>query len=233
VLELGCAAGGYTLPLARRGHRITAVDISEVELQSCRRRLAEAGLSEQVRCIQADARDLTVLGGAMFDAVLIMGPLYHLVLECDRLLALRQALCRLRPGGVILSAFISRYGIMGDLLRNVPRWIEEHDEVRHILDLGRDPEHYGGAFRGYFATVEEIAPLHESLGFETLLVAGVEPAISADDESYNVLQGDQRRLWLDLLEEICAEPSIVGASRHLLYVGRKPGARSPNPAQSR
>jgi hypothetical protein len=55
------------------------------------------------------------------------------------------------------------------------------------------------------------------------VLAGVEPGISADDESYNRLEGVQRRLWLDLLDEISTEPSILGASRHLLYVGRKPG----------
>jgi hypothetical protein len=76
-------------------------------------------------------------------------------------------------------------------------------------------------FRGYFATVGEIAPLHEAVGFKTIAVAGVEPGISADDESYNQLEGQQRQRWLDLLYAISAEPSIVGASRHLLYVGRK------------
>jgi hypothetical protein len=30
-----------------------------------------------------------------------------------------------------------------------------------------------------------------------------------------------RELWLDLLQEVGAEASILGASRHLLYVGRK------------
>jgi len=63
--------------------------------------------------------------------------------------------------------------------------------------------------------------LHEAIGFETITVVGVEPAISADNESYNKLQGKQRELWLDLLKEIGAERSIIGASRHLLYIGRK------------
>jgi hypothetical protein len=63
--------------------------------------------------------------------------------------------------------------------------------------------------------------LHESIGLETLAVIGVEPAISADDESYNKLQGRQRQLWLDLLFELSAEASIIGASRHLLYFGKK------------
>jgi hypothetical protein len=91
-----------------------------------------------------------------------------------------------------------------------------------LLADGRRPEGYPpGGFRGYFATVPEIAPLHETAGFETLTLAAVEPAISADDDSYNRLQGRQRRLWLDMLYKVSTEPSILGSSRHLLYVGRK------------
>ena len=114
---------------------------------------------------------------------------------------------------------------MGDLMKNVPESVKDEGEVRSILERGRDPHDYHqnhqGSFRGYFAKVSEIAPLHESVGFETLVVAGVEPGISADDESYNKLEGKRRQLWLDLLYEISTEPSTVGSSRHLLYVGRK------------
>jgi heat shock protein HspQ len=63
--------------------------------------------------------------------------------------------------------------------------------------------------------------LHEAVGFATIVIAGVEPAISTDDESYNKLQGRQRQLWLDLFYEISAEKSILGSSRHLLYIGKK------------
>ncbi|MHB1317832.1 MAG: class I SAM-dependent methyltransferase [Anaerolineae bacterium] len=223
ILEIGAATGRYTVELARRGYRVTAVDLSAVALERCRQHVCEAGLAGRVTYAVADARALNNLREAAYDAVLLMGPLYHLVLEPDRRLALAQAYARLRPGGILASAFISRYGIMGDLMRNVPHWIEDSDEVSAILDLGRDPEHYPlGQFRGYFATVEEIAPLHEKQGFRTLTVAAVEPAISADDETYNRLEGVQRRLWLELLDRISTEPSIVGASRHLLYIGRRP-----------
>jgi S-adenosylmethionine-dependent methyltransferase len=223
VLEIGAATGRYTVELARRGYAVTAVDLSNVELERCRQNLEDEGLDARVQLAVGDARVLAAFPEAAYDAVLLMGPLYHLVLESDRRLALAQAYSRLRPGGILVSAFISRYGIMGDLMRNVPAWINEREEVRAILDLGRDPEHYPrGAFRGYFGTVGEIAPLHESLGLQTLTVAGVEPAISADDESYNRLQGEERSLWLDLLYEIGSESTIVGASRHLLYIGRRP-----------
>jgi hypothetical protein len=96
--------------------------------------------------------------------------------------------------------------------------------MQSLLETGKRPDHYPrteAEFRGYFAQVSEIIPLHESVGFETLVLAGVEPGISADDESYNNLQGEQRQLWLDLFYKISTESSIIGASRHLLHIGRK------------
>lgn len=222
ILEIGAATGGYTLPLARRGYTITAVDMSTELLAVCRAKLAAEGLEEQVQLVEADARDLAQVTQTDFDAVLLMGPLYHLVLEPDRVQALRQVYARLRPGGVLFSAFISRYGILGDVMHDFPDWIEDQADVRSLLANGsRRADAPRVGFRAYFATTAEIPALHEAVGFETLTLAGVEPAISADDESYNRLQGTQRQLWQDLLFEMSTEPTLIAASRHLLYVGRK------------
>jgi SAM-dependent methyltransferase len=222
ILEVGAATGRYTLELAKRGYTLTAVDLSAALLVECRKRLAEEGLERQVRFVVADARDLDKVAEKGFDAVLLMGPLYHLVVEADRKVALQAAFDRLREGGIIFSSFLSRFGIMGDLLKNKPDWIEEQAAVRSQLERGKRPDDSPrGGFRGYAALVSEIAPLHEAIGFETLTMAGVEPAIAADDESYNRLQGKQRQRWLDLFYEMSTEKSILGASRHLLYIGKK------------
>ncbi len=222
ILEVGAATGRYTLELAKRGYAVTAVDMSTALLEECRKSIANAGLERQVQFVVADARDLSQVAEKGFGAVLLMGPLYHLVEGADRKTALKEAFDRLCSGGILFSSFISRFGIMGDLLKNLPGWIEEQAEVRSVLEKGKDPDDYPrGEFRGYFARVSEIISLHETIGLETLALAGVEPAISADDESYNRLEGKQRQLWLDLLYEISTEKSILGASRHLLYIGRK------------
>ncbi len=104
----------------------------------------------------------------------------------------------------------------------MPAWIENEAEVRSFLDHGARPDHAPrGGFRGYFSRVSEIRSLHEAIGFQTLALAGVEPAISADDESYNKLEGLQRARWLDLLFEVSADETTIGASRHVLYIGCK------------
>jgi SAM-dependent methyltransferase len=222
ILEVGAGVCAYTVGLLREGYRVTAVDFAAGVLRLARKAIEEAGLSDSVELIEADARDLSAVDGTDYDAVLLMGPLYHLVVEEDRRLALRQARERLRTGGVIFTAHISRYGIMGDLMRNIPHWVENRGEVESILARGRDPDdHPRGGFRGYYAPVEEIGPFHDSEGFEQVCLAAVEPFIGGYDESYNELEGERRALWLDLSERLCTQPSTVGASRHLLYVGTK------------
>src|SRR5258708_16812085 len=109
--------------------------------------------------------------------------LYHLVFEEDRRQAVRQAADRLRSGGLLFSTHLSRLGILGDLMRRMPEWIERGQEVRFLLDRGRPPDDLPrGGLRGYFARGSEIRPLSEALGIHTVVLAGGEPAISADDE---------------------------------------------------
>jgi S-adenosylmethionine-dependent methyltransferase len=223
IFEIGAATGAYTQWLSQRGYHVTAVDLSPGLQAEARRRILELGLQTHADFYLADARELSAVPGGDFDAVLLMGPMYHLVLEEDRAAALKQAVSRLRPGGLFISAWISRLGILGDLLHKVPAWIEEREEVRAIIEHGHDPEDYHrGGFRGYFARLSELVPFHEAAGLQTLVLAGVEPAISSDDESYNCLEGEQRRLWLDLLYEMSTERDLIASSRHLLYIGRRP-----------
>jgi len=112
ILEVGAATGRYTLELAKRGYTLTAVDLSGALIEGCKKSIADEGLESQVRFVVADARNLGKVAEKGFDAVLLMGPLYHLVVEADRKLALKEACDRLQAGGIIFSSFLSRFGIL-------------------------------------------------------------------------------------------------------------------------
>ena len=225
LLEIGAATGQYTMELAQRGYKVLAIDIASELVARARARIAETGLSGRVSFRVGDARTITDLPEAAFDSALVMGPLYHLVLREDRLVALNTVFKSLKPGGVIFSSWISRFGIFGELIKTMPDLVFKKEIITSALERGRDPDWYrsqDGGFRGYYAVTDEIAPIHEEVGFQTLSLAGVEPAISADDASYNCLEGERRRLWLDLFFRLSSEPSMVASSRHMLYVGKKP-----------
>ena len=223
LLEIGFGTGFYTFSLAKRGYQITAIDLADEYVTRCKAKAEELGISDQIDFRTGDARKLDGIPRGEFEAVLLMGPLYHLLLEADRIATLRAAHACLKPEGVIFSALISRFGILGDLIKDNPSWIENQEAVWSHIEHGHRPANVPrGGFRGYYVRQEEIAPMHERVGFRTLKIAGVEPAISANDESYNTLKGKQRDLWLDLLFEISSEQSMVASSRHILYIGQRP-----------
>jgi SAM-dependent methyltransferase len=78
-----------------------------------------------------DARTLP-FDDTTFDAVLLLGPLYHLLDPQDRLLALREARHVSKPGGIVFAAAISRHALAGDGIRN--GWLD--NEAKSNLAAG-------------------------------------------------------------------------------------------------
>ncbi len=74
----------------------------------------------------------------------------------------------------------------------------------------------------YFHRPEDLVREIRSAGFEDAFVLGVEgPAWILSDFDARWDDGEQRRDLLDLLRALEREPSILGASAHLLGIGRK------------
>jgi len=102
VVDVGGGTGGFAVPLARLGHRVTVIDPSPDSLAAAQRRAAEAGVP--LRAVQGDVSDLTVVaaagpaGEAGADVVLC-----HSVLEYveSPQAAMTAIAAILRPGGVV------------------------------------------------------------------------------------------------------------------------------------
>jgi SAM-dependent methyltransferase len=113
VLDVGGATGAYAAPLARAGYAVTVVDpVPE--------HVAAAGALPGVAAVEGDARELPVADGGA-DAVLLLGPLYHLAARDDRVAAWREAARAARPGALVAGAVISRFASLSTARRNPPR----------------------------------------------------------------------------------------------------------------
>ena len=78
--------------------------LAEENVRLAREMAAEAGVT--IRAVAGDALEADSLVEGPFDAVLLMGPLYHLTCAEDRDRAMRAALNLLKPGGLFFAAFI-------------------------------------------------------------------------------------------------------------------------------
>lgn len=217
VLDIGGAAGIYSSWLASLGYRVSLLDLVHKHTVTAH----GAGLAS----VQADARILP-FPHACCDIALLMGPLYHLTERQCRIAALAEAQRVLRPGGVVFAAAICRYsalmaalvlGLLNDPLFEpvVHRSIKEGQ----YRNPGSDPLYFTTA---YFHLPSELCDEMKEAGFVVEDLLAVEgPAWLAKD--FDQVWEDEalRNRLLDIARRVEKEPALLGASPHLLAVGRR------------
>lgn len=103
IADIGGGRGRYTDWLVEAGYELIHRDVVAHHVDQIRTR--HAG---RVDAAVGDARWLD-LADESADAALLLGPLYHLEDQADRLKALREAYRVARTGGVVHAAAISRW----------------------------------------------------------------------------------------------------------------------------
>ncbi|MGH7467152.1 MAG: class I SAM-dependent methyltransferase [Longimicrobiales bacterium] len=221
VLDVGGGPGAYSRWLGEQGYHIELVDPVPLHVEQARANMS--GWPERARVHLGDARALAFADGS-FDAVLMLGPLYHLTERTDRLRALAEAQRVLRPRGLLVAAGISRFA---SLLDGYCRALVRDDVFRAILarDLD-DGQHRNASERDYFTTAffhrpEELTAEVAEAGFTVEALIGVEGpfwCLARFEELWQ--EENMRALTLEQLRRVESEPSIIGASAHLLVVAR-------------
>ncbi len=108
VIDVGGGTGGFAVPLAQSGHRVTVIDASPDALASLRRRTADAGVADLVSGVQGDGDQLAALVAPQ-SADLV---LCHSVLEevDDPAQVLTSIAAILRVGGAASIVVANRRG---------------------------------------------------------------------------------------------------------------------------
>src|SRR5688572_5329616 len=151
LLDVGGGPGAYACLLASLGYAVALVDPVPLHVEQARQACAAHPDRAIAACEIGDARHLAHADASM-DAVLLLGPLYHLPEAEGRARAWAEARRVLRPGGVVLAAGISRFASLLESLKGgrvdpIFDRIVERDLIDgcHVNDSGR-PEYFTTAF---------------------------------------------------------------------------------------
>ncbi len=219
LLDIGGGPGYYALRLAQAGYTVTLLDLSARNLAFAQKDAAAQNVSLNA-CIHGSALHLGTFADHSFDAVLLMGPLYHLLTTVERVQAVQEARRVLKPGGLIFAAFISRYAPFRDAVHRGACWVEEHPNWAEIvLQEGINHQEWGGFTEAYFEWPDAIAPFMEANGFATLQITGCEGVVASNEDYLATVDEAAWQTWFDLNYRLSSTPAILGASDHLLYCG--------------
>jgi len=223
ILDVGGGTGIYAARLAKSGYQVHLVDLMERHINEATARAALQP-AHSFSAAVGDARQL-LENDQSYDAVLLLGPLYHLVERSDRLRALREARRVVRPSGLVVAATISRFASLFDgLKRNLLsdpefRPIVEQDlldgQHRNADPAGR-PEFFTTA---YFHHPGEIAEEFEEADLRVDGLFGIEGPGWLLEEQWDDPASRQGLLFAARALE--QEPTALALNSHLLGVGRR------------
>ena len=93
IAEIGAGTGRYSVTLAKEGYDVTAVELVQHNLDILNSKLDG---SENIKTYLGNALDLNMLSDNTYDISLLLGPMYHLYSDEDKITALKEAV-RITP----------------------------------------------------------------------------------------------------------------------------------------
>lgn len=223
IYDIGGAYGEYSYYLAALGYEVYLYDIAEKNIEMSRKLGKKLGVTLKT-AEMADARDIDRPDNSA-DAILLLGPMYHIVDREERLLCLRECNRLLKPNGLLFTAAISRYATM---LKYTERYdkkpllddAEFFKMLESTVNTGIHTKKPMGL--SYFHKPDELKDEIESAGFVNTDIRGILGPVwlvrNLDKAWKNHKKREALMRVVRLLEK---EESLLGISTHLLSISKK------------
>ena len=198
VYDIGGGYGEYAWWLSSLGYQVHLFDLAQTNIAMSSELSAEYPGCQLKAAEVADARNIDRPSGSA-DAVLCMGPLYHIAQREERLAALNECARLLRPGGVLCVAAITRYATLlwaTTVFGAANRLLEEDAFMQMVETELRTGEHvrpadsaYRGIGRSHFHAPDELKGELSDAGFKDIKLHGVVGCRLARPQSGRALAG--------------------------------------------
>jgi S-adenosylmethionine-dependent methyltransferase len=211
--------------LSKLGHKVTLSDISSSELELA----TEYAMKENVsldKILQADARQLSSVFfmKGEYDIVLLLGPLYHLLQETERLDVIDSCIAITKPKGYIICSFVTKFAHLRDLVQKDPGRLLREKQFYDEYSLTGSYIRNGG-IRSHHTHLAEIQQLFNKIGNSSLAVrklVACEGFLGGGLTKHLVGLGeDEYRAWVDITLATAEDPHVLSASDHIAVVAER------------
>lgn len=220
ILDCAAGTGIYAFHLADKGHDVTATDITPRHVDIMNHILESK--SYKMKTAVLDAADMSIFTDESFDVVLNMGPFYHLTDEKAREKCMSECRRVLKKGGLLVTAYIPRYYIFQFLAMQDESFLDQRlaQQLINTGTLHHDDEKCFWTDT-YYSSADEMEQLYKHYGFEVtdhFAQDGLTPQFHEKADKWNE---EQFKIWCDYHYSVCREKSLLGASNHVVIIGKK------------
>lgn len=220
ILDCAAGTGAYAFYLVQKGHDVTATDITPRHIDIMNKNLSDKQYDMKTAVL--DATDLSVFEDDSFDVVLNMGPFYHLTAEEQRNKCLHECLRVLKKDGILVTAYIPRFYVFQYIAMSNREYLDSA-LARQLIETGvlRHSDEKCFWTDTYYSSKEEMERLYASKDLKIIdhfAQDGAAPLLAHQVDQWNESEFD---VWCQYHYSVCREQSILGASNHVIIIGRK------------
>lgn len=220
ILDCAAGTGIYAFYLADKGNRVTATDITPRHISIINDALQKKDY--QMKTAVLDATDMSMFADASFDVVLNMGPFYHLLEEEQRNKCMAESLRVLRKGGLLFTAYIPRFYLYQMAALSDNKYLDRNfaDQIIQTGIMKHDDEKCFWTDT-YYSTRSEMERVYAENNVQVVdhfAQDGLTPLFFQKADSWSE---EEFQIWCDYHYSVCREESLLGASNHVMIVGRK------------
>lgn len=216
ILDIGAGTGRYTSALMAEGYCVKAIELVKHNIDVFLKREPTADV------LQADARNLPSIPTASADITLLLGPLYHLIGDEEKLKALSEAKRVTKPGGLIFVAYLmNEYSILTYCFaeERIGKLMERGvvDDKFHIQ--AKADELYD------YVRTDDINRLNKKAGLQRVTIFSPDGAADYMRTRLNQMSEDTFTRFIEYQKYISERQDLIGSGSHVVDVVRVPTAQ--------
>lgn len=216
ILEIGAGTGRYSHYFAQSGYVVDAIELMDCNIEVFK---ANTKDGEKITIQQGDAVDLSNIASEQYDITLLLGPMYHLYTDEDKISAMSEAIRVTKKGGIVFAAYCNNditayhFGFLRGGFKS-----GEYDELIdfNTFKLTSTPKEVFALYRQ-----EDIDELMKRFTFERLHYVGVDMLTRFIGSTVDEMDEKTFEMYMKFHLCICERKDMVGASSHMLDIFRK------------
>ena len=209
LLDIGAGTGRYTSALMAEGYQVKAIELVRRNIDVFLKREPMANV------VQGDARYLEFLPDATADITLLLGPLYHLIGDDDKVKALSEARRVTKPGGLVFVAYLmNEYSIL--------QYCFDEDRIGTLMEQGLVDQDYhiqAQADELYdYVRLADIDRLNCLASLKRVCIFSPDGPADYMRTRLNQMSDETFARFIDFQKRVSERPDLLGAGSHVVDV---------------